>query len=232
MIPVSVIVPTYNKCQYLELTLASFLRQTSGDFEVIVVNDGSGVSAACGEWVIFCDDDRLVAPDFVETHLRCLQGDPRGVVLGFKQRVLTYWRRGELPLELHEWLTVANRTPGLVTRMEAAERLLLCTPEQLAEDFEATVAALFLGDEADNQQHLLAACDDDLTHLTMGWAQGTTVNMSVARRYLDGDQTFDELYQGWGLEDTDLSTTARARATSTFPWSPCIHISGSTTMHR
>jgi hypothetical protein len=88
--------------------------------------------------------------------------------------------------------------------MEAADRLLLCTAEQLADDFDATVAALFLGDEADNQEHLLAACGDDLTRLTMGWALGTTANMSVARRYLEGDQTFDQRYQGWGLEDTDL----------------------------
>ena len=106
MISIVVVVPTYNKYQYLELTLASLLRQTLGDFEVIVVNRGStdataevlarwpdarvrsitqanggrsaarnaGVAAARGAWVIFCDNDRLIAPDFVETHVRWFGG--------------------------------------------------------------------------------------------------------------------------------------------------------------
>jgi len=232
---VSVVMPTYCKSRYLELTLASFMKQTHDDFE-IVVDDGSdddtadvlarwpdhrvrvlrqsnagrsaarnaAVAAACGDWVVFCDDDRLVAPDFLETHVRRLRADPRSVVLGFKRRVLTYWRRGELPLEMHEWLAVAARTPGLATRMEQAERLLLCTRAEVVADFQGTVERLLIGDEADNQQALLAACGDDLQRLPMGWALGTTANMAVARRYLDGSQTFDTRYRGWGLEDTDL----------------------------
>ena len=38
---VSVIMPTYNKCTFLKLTLAGFARQTFKDFTVIVVDDGS-----------------------------------------------------------------------------------------------------------------------------------------------------------------------------------------------
>jgi glycosyltransferase involved in cell wall biosynthesis len=38
---ISVIIPTYNKAAYLNLTLASFVPQTSKDFEVVVVDDGS-----------------------------------------------------------------------------------------------------------------------------------------------------------------------------------------------
>lgn len=41
MVAMSVIMPTFNKAEYLELTLASFSRQTFNDFEIIVVNDGS-----------------------------------------------------------------------------------------------------------------------------------------------------------------------------------------------
>jgi glycosyltransferase involved in cell wall biosynthesis len=236
MTAVSVIMPTFDKARYLELTLASFMRQTCDDFEIVVVDDGSrddtaevlagwpdrrvrvlrqenagrsaarnaAVAAARGEWVVFCDDDRLVAPDFLEAHLRRLVADPRSVVLGFKRRVLTYWRRGELPLEMHEWLAVAARTPGLATRMEHAERLLLCTRADIVDEFDATVGRLLVGDELDNQQDQLAACGDDLARLPMAWALGTTANLSVARRYLDGGQTFDERFRGWGVEDTDL----------------------------
>lgn len=38
---VSVIMPTYNKAEYLDLTLASFCGQTYKNFEIIVIDDGS-----------------------------------------------------------------------------------------------------------------------------------------------------------------------------------------------
>ena len=38
---VSVIMPTFNKAQYLELTLTGFTLQTYTDFEIILVDDGS-----------------------------------------------------------------------------------------------------------------------------------------------------------------------------------------------
>ena len=42
----SVIIPLYNKEKYIENTLKSVLSQTFGDFEVIVVNDGSTDNSA------------------------------------------------------------------------------------------------------------------------------------------------------------------------------------------
>lgn len=38
----TVIVPVYNAVRHLELVLAGFLRQTRGDFELVVADDGSG----------------------------------------------------------------------------------------------------------------------------------------------------------------------------------------------
>lgn len=37
----SVIMPTFNKARYLDLTLASFLHQTSRDYEIVITDDGS-----------------------------------------------------------------------------------------------------------------------------------------------------------------------------------------------
>jgi glycosyltransferase involved in cell wall biosynthesis len=37
----SVIIPTYNKARYLDRTLASWLRQDSDDYEIVVIDDGS-----------------------------------------------------------------------------------------------------------------------------------------------------------------------------------------------
>ena len=38
---VSVIIPTYNKCKFLDLTLAGFLLQSYENFELIIIDDGS-----------------------------------------------------------------------------------------------------------------------------------------------------------------------------------------------
>jgi glycosyltransferase involved in cell wall biosynthesis len=99
---VSVVIPTYNQSLRLEITLASFLYQTSSvSFEIIVVDDGStdetltvlksytkklplsiiqqsnkgraaarnaGVLASQGELVLFCDSDRPVSNNWVESH--------------------------------------------------------------------------------------------------------------------------------------------------------------------
>jgi len=43
---VSVVIPTYNKARYLELTLASFAFQEFNDFEIVVVDDGSSDDTA------------------------------------------------------------------------------------------------------------------------------------------------------------------------------------------
>lgn len=55
----SVIVPLYNKVEYVERTLASLFAQTYGDYEVIVIDDGS------------TDDSYTVASRAIEGHTQC-----------------------------------------------------------------------------------------------------------------------------------------------------------------
>lgn len=54
---VSVIIPTYNAMSYLPAAVDSVLRQTFGDFELIIVDDGSNDSTI--EWVSSLNDPRL-----------------------------------------------------------------------------------------------------------------------------------------------------------------------------
>lgn len=50
--PISVIIPVYNVCQWLDECMESILNQTFSDFEVILVNDGStdGSDIKCEKW--------------------------------------------------------------------------------------------------------------------------------------------------------------------------------------
>ncbi|WNG29810.1 glycosyltransferase [Cystobacter fuscus] len=63
----SVIMPTYNKARYLDLTLASFLHQTSRDYEIVITDDGS------------TDETQAVIARYQERlDLRCLRQANRG----------------------------------------------------------------------------------------------------------------------------------------------------------
>lgn len=103
---VSIIIPFYRQEAYLGATVESARRQTHPRIEIIVVDDGSPVSArsvlgevpgvtilrfknggvaaarnrgfhACaGEFIIFLDSDDLLESDAVENHLKALRSNP------------------------------------------------------------------------------------------------------------------------------------------------------------
>jgi GT2 family glycosyltransferase len=100
---VTVVIPTHDRGSLLERTLASVIRQSGVDLEVVVVDDGStddtarriarfdddrirvvrnatahgvsrarnrGIDEARGDWLAFCDDDDVWAPDKLASQLR------------------------------------------------------------------------------------------------------------------------------------------------------------------
>ena len=121
----SVIVPTYDRAEFLGEALASLRQQTFGDFECVVVDDASprpaavpsdprfrllrrttnggcaaarnsGLSAASGRFVTFLDDDDLYTADRLASAREALEDAP----------VVVCWRSGakglphrERPLE-------------------------------------------------------------------------------------------------------------------------------------
>lgn len=64
---VSVVVPTYNRCEQLPRAIDSILKQTAQDLEVIVVDDGSS------------DDTPAVAKRFTDPRVRYLRRENGGV---------------------------------------------------------------------------------------------------------------------------------------------------------
>ncbi|MDX2479783.1 MAG: glycosyltransferase family 2 protein, partial [Desulfuromusa sp.] len=55
---VSIILPTYNRADYLRRSISSVLKQTFTDFELIIVDDASTDNSA--EIIDAFDDQRLV----------------------------------------------------------------------------------------------------------------------------------------------------------------------------
>jgi glycosyltransferase involved in cell wall biosynthesis len=62
----SVVIPVYNRAQLLRRALASVLAQTCGDFEIVVVDDGSA------------DNPKAVVDAAADARVRCLRQENRG----------------------------------------------------------------------------------------------------------------------------------------------------------
>ena len=102
---VSVIVPVFNHAAVLDRAIASILSQSFGNFELIVIDDGShqpavasddprvrmlrhdrnlgagaarntGIAAAAGRYIAFLDADDVWHPDKFETQLECFNTAP------------------------------------------------------------------------------------------------------------------------------------------------------------
>ncbi|WP_155375793.1 glycosyltransferase family 2 protein [Catellatospora vulcania] len=233
-LPVSLVMATCDKREYLALTLESLLVQTYPRFEVVLCDDGTaggvedvvapfrdrldirlvtqdnrGRAAARntalghvdGELIVFLDDDRMAAPEFVAEHVAAAERGRDGVI-GWKRRALTWWRPGLLPLGEQDLLRLVARV-GDPARL--AEPIHLLAPGELAADPAGAFARTELGDEPDNYHAVVEAYGVDLADFRFGWALATTANLSVRRAAVKEVGGFDESFTGWGLEDTDLS---------------------------
>lgn len=162
----------------------------------------AAIRASRGELLIFCDDDRLAAPQFVSDHVAAHVGRATPLVaLGQQRGVLTSWCQAwKLPID-----------PLLTRRPELASRLTdpvveLVTVEDIRGRFVEIVAGL---EQPERWWELhvapaVAAFGPDLAGCALRWTLGVTGNLSVTRAAADAAGLFDESFVGWGLEDTDF----------------------------
>ncbi|HLZ06958.1 MAG TPA: glycosyltransferase [Chloroflexota bacterium] len=233
MIALSVIIPTYNKADYLDLTLASYEHQTFADYELVVVDDGStddtkavverharnlnivyqyqansgrsmarntAIGRASGRVLVFSDDDRMVAPDFLAEHARSNEDD--GVqVLGAQQGILSFWRP-DLPISATYLSNLIARCPELA---DARSRRLV-TADDLRERFGDTLARWRMPEYWWDGfcAPILRRYSEKLVDLSVPWVLGTTSNLSAPRQRVLEVGAFDVGFRGWGLEDLDL----------------------------
>ncbi len=212
MTRIAVIVTTYNRPDALAAVLDGYLAQTDRGFELIVADDGStadtaavidahrararhpvrhvwqedrGFAAAAirnralaatdAGYVIFTDGDCIPRPDFVAQHRRL--AEPGWFLSG--NRVLLGPRLTRIVLEqrlpVHEW----HRRRWLGQRLTGGVNRLLPLIALPDGGFRKRGAAR--------------------------WQGAKTCNLSVWRADLERIDGFDEAYQGWGLEDSDLA---------------------------
>lgn len=207
---ISVLIATYNRADNLRLCLHSYLRQSEGDFEIIVSDDGS-----TDETPAVVDEFKAKAP-FEVRHL-WREHD------GFRTAEAT--NRG-IAAARYKWLlfsdcdSLAPRDLVAVHRRAAEGRRLLCggyirltkeytrslTPEMVERgEFERQLTRMVRLSQY--KQHLINLC-----YIAVGKKRrphNRHVNMSCAKGAMIEINGYDHRFVGWGNEDGDVRDRLR-----------------------
>jgi glycosyltransferase involved in cell wall biosynthesis len=208
---VSVIVTTYNRPAALRAVLQALAEQRADELEILVADDGSGEST------------RAVVQEHAGSRfpLRHLWQEDRGFRAGAARNRAAAAATGAYLLFLDgdcvprpDWITQHRRLaePGW---MVAGNRVLL----------SAALTERVLASGAPLQRWTLSRWSGEarggginrlmpLLYLPLGplrrigatrWQRVRTCNLGVFRRDFAAVNGFDELYEGWGFEDSDLA---------------------------
>jgi glycosyltransferase involved in cell wall biosynthesis len=209
---ISLVVTTYNRPDALRAVLDGLGAQSDRDFEVRVADDGSrddtraviaayaatapvplehlwqedrgfragaarnrAAAGARGEYLVFIDGDCIPRPDFIARH-RAL-AEPGWMVAGNRILLSEDFTRRALAERwpLHAW----RRDQWELARREGAINRTL------------PLAHLHLGPLRKLQ--------------ALRWQRVRTCNLGLWRRDFAAVNGFDEAYEGWGFEDSDLA---------------------------
>ncbi|HIE15135.1 TPA: glycosyltransferase [Candidatus Bathyarchaeota archaeon] len=222
----SIVMPTFNKRRFLELTLTSFFNQIYpvNKYEVILIDDGStddtddflaqlnppftlrkitqenkgrsaarntGILAAEGEIIIFCDDDMIVEPTFIEEHLKCHE-EPNYAVAGLRREIVSF-----IP-ESFEYETANLELKDIPLLQVISKEYILNNFEKIREN------ATELGDITMAEKTAIELFGSSLDGLMVPWVFFVAANVSISKRNLEEVGLFDEEFVGWGVEDWEL----------------------------
>ncbi|MCC5987483.1 MAG: glycosyltransferase family 2 protein [Pararhodobacter sp.] len=201
---VSVIVPVFNVARHVAGCIASLKAQSSGDFEALVIDDGSG------------DDSAAQAADAIagDPRFRLIRQENRG--LGAARNVGLERARGTMIAFLDGDDRLA---PGFLERMRAALAesgagwvacaLRLCLPDGRTIDHPAIHNAPLPAPEVGLQRHALDDCRAIARHFPSAWNK-------LYRRDFIGEARFPE---GSWFEDHEFFWRLALRA-DCLPWLP------------
>ncbi|AST96436.1 glycosyltransferase [Shouchella clausii] len=228
---ISVIIPTFNKAEYLELTLASFVNQTCKDYELIVVDDGSE------------DNTKIVVNDYMDIinikyffqnnkgrasarNTGILQSSGTLIIFNDDDRIvspffieehkkkhknnsnliLIGWKYNVLSIWKPDELPLLKSSlRKMFPNLEHHNKIkLLLHPKDIIDNFSESIKPFIVGEEPDNHIDIIKAYSESLDNFNFPWVLGTTGNLSVAKQKIEKVGLFDENYKGWGVEDTDF----------------------------
>jgi len=210
-VPISIIVTTYDRPDALEAVLRGLARQSDGNFEVIVADDGStpDTAAVLNSW-----QGRLQQPlthvwqehrGFRAAEIRnraimassgayCIFLD--GDCIPRRDFVLEHRRLAEVG-----WFVVGNR---VLMSKHLTDRVLTQSLEPELWSLADACLARLNGDINRLAPLLQARLGPVRKMRPQHWGGARSCNLAVWREDLDRVDGFDASYVGWGLEDSDL----------------------------
>lgn len=230
---ITVIIPTYNKAIYLDLTFAGYVIQDFKDFEIIIIDDGSMDNT---KDIVKKYSDKLkinyiyqensgrsaaknTALDHVKSKYVIFADDDRIPAKSFISQHL------KLLKENHKCVTIGSKfdilsfwndnfkipkksiKSVLLRNKYNIETLLnnerLITSETLMSSFEEVIKKYYISERTDNYIEILDRYGENLKNFHFGWAITTTGNMGFEMP--KKRIYFDCDLKGWGGEDNEFA---------------------------
>lgn len=161
-----------------------------------------GLRYAKGHYVIFCDSDFLLLPEFIQVVDRYHRRFPRSVLSGFPyswDNIYTHYYPEFSPEEKEHFRNIITPSGLWNPHFETATDIIpLITPEDILHRSEALSKAVFPSRIPHNTQAQFAKTD------VAPWMLLVTRCVSMKRSYLIRSGGFNEQFILYGLEDWDL----------------------------
>ena len=214
----TVIVPTYNRCELLDLTLASLARQrvNGHTFEVIVVDDGSSDQTfqMLRENHLGLAIKYIFQPDAGYRPCRARNLGLRAA----EGRICIFVDSGNLlckdfveaHLRTHDTSSREIATTGYLYGFHQTDEfgdLVLASLD--VHDVDASIERMATDERLhDAREKYFHACDDKIDRYGMAWALFSGGNISLRREFAWAIGGFDEWHKSWGADDIDFGLAA------------------------
>jgi len=210
---ISVIVPTYNRCQYLAYTLKSLASQgiDKSNFEVVIVDDGSSDSTfemiktfekTINVKYVYQADEGFRSGSARNLGIRVAEGT---ICLFLDSGIIIKSDCLKQHLDFHQENNNEVAIIGYVYGYSAKSEADFMIPID-PNDADGSIAKLVeMGKVWDIRENIYRKYNDKIENLTVPWTLFWSGHLSIRRKILFDVGFFDENYDGnWGCEDNDL----------------------------
>lgn len=231
---VSVIIPTYNKAFYLNLTLAAYTIQTYKDFEIIIVDDGSidntpqivkKYSLQLNIKYIYQQNQGIARARNVA--LARAKGDiiihvdddriPNSVfiqkhveILKKGTKIVSIGKAGRVITKFKSDLQFAFKDGiSFFNKFPELTKLSekdLVTDQDIIYNVQKVLSLYFISFQNDSLLlDMVKEYGNDFSQFKIAWSKAYTGNLAYNRYCLEKEIFFDENFKGYGCEDIDFS---------------------------
>ena len=210
---ISVIIPTYNRCQYLEYTLKSLVGQSidKSNFEVVIVDDGSSDSTfpmmktfenSINIKYVYQADEGFRSGSARNLGIRVADGR---ICLFLDSGIILKSDCLQQHLDVHQENKNELAIIGYVYGYSEESEADFTTPID-PNDADGSIAKLVeTGKVWDIRENIYRKYNDKLEDLAVPWTLFWSGHLSIRKKSLFEVGFFDENYDGnWGCEDNDL----------------------------